>query len=160
MKDEYLDYARLLEGAMLGVVKNCLKHVANAGLSGEHYFYITLKSGARGVVIPDFLLRQYPDSLTIVLQHEFSNLSVSDHEFGVSLSFNNHVYHIIVPFHSLMAFADPSENFTLTFTPGDDTVLALGDDEPELPVRGSSDDNIIALSDFFKKPSGGPDEAA
>jgi hypothetical protein len=158
MGKDYLDYGRMLENAMLGVVRNCLKQVANAGLYGEHYFYITLKPDSKGVVVPDFLLRQYTDELTIVIQHDFSNLSVNDHEFGVSLSFNNHMYHIIVPFHSLIAFTDPSVNFTLTFTPGDDTILAIGDDEPELPVNGGGD-NIISLSDFFKKPTG-PDEAA
>ncbi|MDR1009213.1 MAG: ClpXP protease specificity-enhancing factor SspB [Rickettsiales bacterium] len=159
MKEDYLDYARMLDQALLGVVKTCLKQVANAGLFGEHYFYITLKTSARGVVIPDFLRRQYPDALTIILQHEFSNLSVSDHEFGVSLSFNNHMYHIIIPFHSLMAFTDPSVNFSLTFTP-QDTLVSVPDDEPELTLK-DNDSNIIPLSDFFKKPhEPGPDEAA
>jgi len=158
MKEDYLNYTRMIDQALLGVVKQSLKQVANAGLTDEHHFYITFKTDARGVVIPDFLKAQYPSALTIVLQHEFSNLSVSDYEFGVSLSFNNHLYHIIVPFGALLEFNDPSVNFKLNFTPVEGA-LALHDDQPELAVKSADTGNIISLTDFLKKPSG-PDEAA
>jgi hypothetical protein len=156
-KDDYLDYNRMLEGALLSIVKNALKQVSNAGLAGEHYFYITFKTASRGVVVPDFILKQYPDALTIIIQYEFSNLSVGEHEFGVTLSFNNHSHHIIVPFHSIMVFTDPSVNFSLSFSPQDAYAL-IPDDEPELSFR-DDDSNIISISDFISRPND-PDDVA
>ena len=98
--NDFLNYHNMLDNALLSIVKNSLKQVSLYGLYDEHYFYITFKTSIKGVVIPEFLFKQYPDTLTIIIQHEFSNLSVSENEFAVTLSFNNHNYHIIVPFNS------------------------------------------------------------
>lgn len=148
--NDFLNYHQMLDNALLSVVKNALKQVAMYGLCGEHYFYITFKTDAKGVVVPDFLLKQYPDTLTIVLQHEFSNLSVSDSGFGVTLSFNNYNYHIIVPFNSIIVFNDPSVDFSLSFNPTDIPVGIVEEEEPELSYT-DDDSNIISMSDFMKK---------
>ena len=155
---EFLNYNKMLDKALLDIAKNALQQVAFSGLSGGHYFYITFKTDAKGVVVPDFLLKQYPDTLTIVIQHEFSNLSVSDKEFAVTLSFNNHNYHIIVPFSSLIVFSDPSVDFSLSFNPTNTTEdLSKEDEEPELSYT-DDDSNIISMSDFMKKHSSPSDD--
>jgi len=161
MTQDYLDYGRFVDTALLGVVKTALRFVANNNckLPGEHYFYITFKTGSHGVVVPDFLRERYPESLTIVIQHEFGNLSVSDHEFGITLSFSNRNYHLIVPFHSIMNFSDPSASFSLSLNPQDNFVHIV-DDEPGLSFKDSGD-NIISLADFVGKQSTpGPGDAA
>ena len=156
-RGDYLDYNRMLDGALLSVVKKTLAQVAEGGLFGEHHFYISFKTAAKGVVVPDFLAKQHPDTLTIIIQYEFSNLSVGEREFGVTLSFNNFNYHIIVPFSALVAFSDPSVNFSLTFNPHEEPSR---DDEPELSIVDDGS-KIISISDFMKKgvlPA--PDDAA
>lgn len=151
MNNDFLNYHKMLDKALLNVVKEALRQVANDGLCDDHYFYLTFKSDARGVVIPDFLLHQYPDTLTIVIQHEYSNLSVSETGFGVTLSFNNYDYHIIVPFNALIAFSDPSVDFSLTFEPVDEP-LEVVENEPEFTYT-DGDSNIISMSDFMNKHS-------
>ena len=157
--NDYLDYNKMLDTALLGVVKRAIEQVAEGGLMGEHHFYITFKTSARGVIVPDFLVKQYPDTLTIIIQHEFANLSVNEREFGVTLSFSNHSYHIIIPFAAVVAFADPSVNFSLTFNPEAEPVRP--DDEPELSFTDGQS-NIISISDFIRKGTtlSGPDDAA
>jgi hypothetical protein len=149
--DDYLDYQHFVDTALLGVVKTALRQVANndCALLGEHYFYITFKTQCHGVVVPDFLREKYPESLTVIIQHEFSNLSVNDHEFGITLSFNSKNYHLIIPFHSIMSFNDPSVGFTLSFTPQDEFVH-LVEDEPTFAFKDAGD-NIISLADYVGK---------
>ena len=143
---DFLNYNKMLDKALLDIAKNALQQVAFSGLSGGHYFYITFKTDAKGVVV------------TIVIQHEFSNLSVSDKEFAVTLSFNNHNYHIIVPFSSLIVFSDPSVDFSLSFNPTNTTEdLSKEDEEPELSYT-DDDSNIISMSDFMKKHSSPSDD--
>ena len=159
MADDFLNYHKMLDKALLSVVKDSLRQVEKNGLCGDHYFYLTFKSNAKGVVIPDFLLHQYPDTLTIVIQYEYSNLSVSETGFGVTLSFNNYNYHIIVPFNALIAFSDPSVDFSLTFEPVDEPVEYI-EKEPELSYK-DDDSNIISMSDFVNQhtPPTGDDVA-
>ena len=149
-ENDFLDYGRLLNLALLSVVKSALKSAANAGLTKGHFFYISFKTLARGVTVPEFLKKQYPDTLTIVLQHEFSNLTVSEREFGVSLSFDDKPAHIIVPFSALVAFSDPSANFSLSFTPFEDDTLIVDERQGELSIK-AGDNKIIPISQFFKK---------
>ena len=157
---DFLDYNRLLNGALLGVVKTALKSTANAGLQNGHFFYVSFKTMHRGVMVPDFLKSQYPDTLTIILQHEFSGLSVGEREFAVNLSFDDRVYHIVVPFSAVVAFSDPSVNFSLSFTPSDEDEL-VPDNQPELSVREPSQggDNIIPISEFLSRGPSEPEPA-
>ena len=74
--NDFLNYHKMLDSALLSVVKNALRPVAVSGLCDGHYFYITFKTSIKGVVIPEFLFKQYTDTLNIIIQHEFSTLSV------------------------------------------------------------------------------------
>ncbi len=154
----YLNYNNMLDKALLSVVKNALEQAAVNGLLDGHYFYLTFKTNAWGVVVPEFLKKQYPETLTIIIQHEYSNLSVSEKEFGVTLSFSNHNYHIIVPFSSLVAFSDPEANFSLSFNPTDEEIH-IEEVEPELSYS-DEDSNVISMSDFMKKNSPNNDDVA
>ena len=150
MTNDFLDYNKMLDNALIGIVKDSLMMVAERGLPGNHFFYITFKTSIKGVMLPDFLYKQYPDSLTIIIQHEYSNLSVNDREFGITLSFNNHNYHIVVPFNALMVFYDKSVDFSLTFTPYEIPEIVM-EKEPELSLNCEDGENIISISDFIKK---------
>ncbi|MDR2933981.1 MAG: ClpXP protease specificity-enhancing factor SspB [Rickettsiales bacterium] len=140
MKSEFpeLNYDKLVDNAFIGVVRDALKHVEKYGLPSNHFFYITIKTKFRGVKLPEFLLQKYPDNMTIILQYEFSNLHVSDKEFGVTLSFNTQNYYIRIPFKSIIAFTDPGVNFSLQFNVpdiyGDDFLYDDDYDEPSLPL--------------------------
>ena len=105
----------MVEDALRGVVRAALEHTIAHGLSGDHHFYLTFRTQSPGVVMPDFLRERYPEEMTIVLQHQFWDLTVDDETFGVSLSFDNQLAELRVPFAALSAFVDPSVKFGLQF---------------------------------------------
>lgn len=145
------DYTALVENALLDVVKGVLRHVSKEGLSGDHHFYITFKTQHPQVRIPDFLLREHPETITIVLQYEFDSLRVSDENFGVRLRFNNAYHFLHIPFEAIVAFSDPSEKFNLSFTMAQKKVFKKTENpEVELPYD-NEDDKIISLDSFRKK---------
>ena len=110
-------YQKHIQKALLSVVAEILKEVAEDGLCGAQHFYISFKTDFADVQIPSFLKQTYPDEMTIVLQHQFKNLEVSDDFFQVDLSFKGHFQTLKIPFNSLTSFADPSEQFMLSFIP-------------------------------------------
>ena len=110
-------YQEMIQTALLGVVKQILEQVAEEGLIGEKHFYISFKTTADGVIIPDFLKQRYPDEMTIVLQHQFDDLKINDDKFSVLLAFNGKPERLTIPFASILTFADPSEQFALQFMP-------------------------------------------
>ena len=93
-----IDYQTLLDNALKSVVKDALIHAQVNGLGDGTHFFITFKTRAAGVVLPDFLRIRYPDIMTIVLQYSYNNLHVSDKEFGVQLTFDGRPFFIRVPF--------------------------------------------------------------
>lgn len=148
-----LNYEELVEIALLDVLKKSLKYVEKYGLPGEHHFYITFKTKHNGVKLPEFLKQKHPDSMTIVLQYEFTNLRVTEKEFGVTLSFNNTNHYIRIPFSSVVAFNDPSVKFSLQFNNIEyiSNTDDMEENQPELPYDGEVDeDKIVSLDDFRK----------
>lgn len=116
--EDLMRYDQLVEEAMRGVVRAALERAAEEGLPGEHHFYITFRTGQDEVEIPGWLRERYPDEMTIVLQHRFSDLEVDDQGFGVTLSFNEVPARLLVPYAAIAAFADPSVRFGFTFAAG------------------------------------------
>lgn len=112
---EEINYEQLINDCLLGVVKKALKIVADQGLPGENHFYITFKTNLKGVKIPRMLQIQYPENMTIVLQHQFSDLSVDDDKFSVELVFGGVPYTLVIPFEAVTYFADPYAKFGLSF---------------------------------------------
>lgn len=115
MATDRLRYDKMVERALRGVVREAIEYVASHGLPGNHHFYLTFRTGHPGVELPEYLEAQYPDDMTIVLQHQFYGLEVEGDAFSVSLSFNNVQERLTVPFAAIVTFADPSVNFALQF---------------------------------------------
>ena len=115
MSKDLIGYNTLVENGLRSVVREALRRVAEEGWPGTHHAYITFKTAAPGVEVPDFLHTRYPDELTIVLQHQFWGLEVEDDSFSVTLSFNKVGHRIVVPFAALTSYADPSIKFGLQF---------------------------------------------
>ena len=133
-----LDYPYLAQNALRGVVRDVLSITEALGETpGEHHFYIEFLTGAPGVEIGPNLKEQYPERMTIVLQHQFEDLTVSDSEFQVTLYFNGAADHLVIPYDAISQFADPSVNFVLQFPV--DMIEAADEDEaepdsPDLPA--------------------------
>ncbi len=115
MADDPLRYDRMVERALRNVVRDALRETAAKGLPGGHHFYITFRTGHKGVSMPDWLRASYPEDITIVLQYQFWGLEVEDDRFAVTLSFNGRNERLEVPYEAVTAFADPSVKFGLQF---------------------------------------------
>ncbi|MCZ6849762.1 MAG: ClpXP protease specificity-enhancing factor SspB [Alphaproteobacteria bacterium] len=115
MADTPLNYEIMVEDAMRGVAREALREVASRGLPGSHQIYIGFKTDAPGVEIPDHLRAQYPEEITIVLEHQFWDLSVDETGFSIGLAFGGKREHLQVPFAALTSFVDPSVDFGLQF---------------------------------------------
>jgi len=125
MKDIFR-YDKMVETALRGVVKEALAKTAKTGLPGSHHFYVTFRTEAEGVEVPDYLRAKYPAEMTVVLEHQFWDLEVDDRHFAVTLSFANRPERISIPLAAITAFADPSVKFGLQFQ---ETGDAAADDE-------------------------------
>lgn len=112
---DQIRYDLLTQQALRGVVRSVLNDTAKKGLPGDHHFYISFDTKADGVHMSDRLRAQYPDEMTIILQHQFWDLKVSEHEFEVGLSFGGIPERLTVPFDSINGFFDPSVQFGLQF---------------------------------------------
>ena len=110
-----IDYDKLISKHLKGVVVDALKIAQKQGLPSENHYYITFKTNFNGVEIPPMLKTQYPDNMTIVLQHQFSNLEVGNDKFSVVLTFGGVPHRLVIPFDSISYFADPSAKFGLSF---------------------------------------------
>ncbi|MCC7260372.1 MAG: hypothetical protein IT567_05000 [Alphaproteobacteria bacterium] len=115
MTEDLIGYAELIDNAMRGVVKETLRIISAEGLPGDHHCYVTFRTDFPGVSISDTLRKQYPEEMTIVIQHQYWDLKVMEDSFTVTLSFNRQREPLIIPFAALMAFADPSIKFGLQF---------------------------------------------
>ncbi len=115
MVDDLIRYDVLYQEALLGLVKKVLGEVAQAGLPGEHHFYVTFDTRAPGVRISSRLKAEYPNEMTVVLQHQFWDLTVSDSTFEVGLSFKGVPERLVVPFRAVKSFVDPHVSFQVKF---------------------------------------------
>lgn len=115
MVHDQIRYDILVQDALRGVIRKVLSEVAKAGLPGEHHFFITFLTNASGVKVSPRLKERYPEQMTIVLQHQFWDLNVSENGFEVSLSFGDVPERLIVPFSAVQVFYDPTAAFEAAF---------------------------------------------
>jgi len=115
MAKDFIGYQALTDAALRGVVRDALRRIEKQGLIGSHHFYLTFKTKFPGVDIPDFLCEQYPDEMTIILQHQFWGLVVTEERFEVTLTFKKLPATLVIPFAALTAFFDPGVQFGLQF---------------------------------------------
>ena len=114
MSVDHIRYDLLTQEALRSVLRRVLQD-AQSGLPGDHHFYISFNTGAPGVRLSKRLRAQYPEEMTIVLQHQFRNLTVNEQAFEVGLSFSGVSEHLVVPFEAIKRFFDPSVQFGLQF---------------------------------------------
>lgn len=139
--DSLIPYDEIVQEALRAVVGRVLGSVAaTQTLPGAHHFYITFKTHAPGVDIPQRLIERFPDEMTIVLQHRFWDLRVDDSRFSVGLSFNQVPSTLTIPFSAITAFHDPAVNFELRFQ------VQEGPDGPE-PHEEAENDQPAAVED-------------
>ncbi|MCI0465677.1 MAG: ClpXP protease specificity-enhancing factor SspB [Beijerinckiaceae bacterium] len=115
MAVDLIRYDLLVQDALRGVVRYVLAGAARDGLPGEHHFYISFRTHARGVRLSNRMRDRYPDEMTIVLQHQFWDLSVTEAAFEVGLSFQNISELLLIPFDAVTRFTDPAAGFELQF---------------------------------------------
>lgn len=131
-----IDYEALQQDALRGVVRAVLTRVAKSGLPGDHHFYISFDTSAPGVSVSKRLKEKYPKEMTIVLQHRFWDLIVTEERFEVKLSFDSIPERLVVPYAALKVFFDPSVRYGLQFEDVDGLISRQAnasnadDDEP------------------------------
>jgi len=115
MAQDQIRYDLHVQEALRGVVRKVLAEVAREGLPGDHHFYISFRTNFPGVRLSARMRERYPEDMTIVLQHQFWDLTVTDHAFEVGLSFSTVPERLVVPFEAITGFFDPSVDFGLKF---------------------------------------------
>jgi hypothetical protein len=141
MPVDHIRYDLLTQQALRSVVRTVLSDAAKHGLPGEHHFYISFDTHAPGVKISPRLRTQYPEDMTIVLQHQFWDLTVTEQGFEVGLSFNGVPERLVVPFEAVKGFFDPSVQFGLQFETASEQPAAdeaeAAEAEEKKPVRSA-----------------------
>jgi len=115
-----IDYGNLMHRAMRGLIQTVLTDVARDGLPGAHHFFITFDTTHPEVEIADWLHSRYPGEMTVVIQHWFEDLEVTDQGFSITLNFGNQPERLVIPFDAVRTFVDPSVEFGLRFETRDE----------------------------------------
>jgi uncharacterized protein len=151
MAPDHIRYDILTQAALRGVVRTVLADAARSGLPGEHHFKITFATAAPGVRLSERMRAQYAREMTIVLQHQFWDLAVSEEGFEVGLSFGGVPERIAVPFEAVTAFYDPAVQFGFQFetidaaAAGDATTAPASAEKAGTPAPRLSEDAPQAL---------------
>lgn len=169
VEEPTISYERLVERALRGVLRDALRIAEREGLPGQHHYYITFQTDHPGVSIAKHLKAQHKEVMTIVLQHQYWGLVVTEDWFEVELSFNGRVDRLHIPFEAVTAFTDPFAKFGLQFQIdldadgellSDEDVESLQEmlEEADSEVgeiaaeaESASDDNKVVTLDAFRK---------
>ncbi|WP_090113486.1 SspB family protein [Limimaricola pyoseonensis] len=140
--------------AMRGLIQEVLARVAEEGLPGKHHFFITFDTMHPDVEIADWLSDRYPGEMTIVLQHWFDNLAVTDEGFSVTLNFGDSPEGLYIPYDAIRTFVDPSVEFGLRFETQEDEdteeapMQEMAEPEDDEPKKGEA--QVVSLDSFRK----------
>ena len=115
MAVDHIRYDLLTQDALRGVLRTVLSDAAKNGLPGDHHFFVTFDTCAEGVRLSQRMRAQYPEEMTVILQHQFWDLAVSEDAFEVGLSFGGVPERLSIPFAAVKGFFDPSVEFGLQF---------------------------------------------
>ena len=159
MVQDLIRYDILAQDALRGVIRKVLMEVNKAGLPGNHHFFITFLTEAPGVRISSRLKEKYPEQMTIVMQHQYWDLVVTEQLFEVGLSFGEIAEKLVIPFSAIRGFYDPSVNFELEFDVS--VALPTGDNDTETleivselrPQDDASEEQDDASAKPAKKPA-------
>lgn len=154
-----IDYGNLMHRAMRGLIQTVLEDVQRDGLPGQHHFFITFDTMHPDVEIADWLSDRYPGEMTIVIQHWFADLEVTDEGFAITLNFGDNPEPLYIPYDAIKTFVDPSVEFGLRFETQDEDDDEDDDDEAPMDVmvepEDSDDDRprkaeVVSLDKFRK----------
>ena len=159
---DYIGYEALTQAAMRGVVREALRQAAKGSAPpGDHHFYVTFRTKAPGVKIPDHLVEQFPEEMTIVIQHQYWDLEVHDGHFEIVLKFNRVPQHLSIPYVAMTRFVDPAVNFGVSFekavveesAPVVDPAIEKDSDTmgEESSEQEGSADTVVSLDAFRRK---------
>jgi uncharacterized protein len=137
MATDHIRYDVLARDALRGVLRRVLTDAAEHGLPGDHHFFITFVSTADGVKLSPRLLAQYPEEMTVILQHQFWDLVVTEERFEVGLSFGGIPERLVIPFSAIKSFFDPSVQFGLQFETSDAAPAADENETAALPATSA-----------------------
>jgi len=160
MMSSDIDYGNLMHRAMRGLIQEVLQDVAQDGLPGQHHFFITFDTMQPDVEIPDWLSDRYPEEMTIVVQHWFDNLDVTNEGFAITLNFGDNPEPLYIPYDAIKTFVDPSVEFGLRFENQEGekdqdiagTVQNIADDQKNtVPKTVSQPDADVVSLDSFRK---------
>ena len=147
-----IQYQKILNKNLLNVFIEILKEIEKKGLDGKNHLYVTFATNNPKTSVPDWLLQKYPSEMTIIIQYEYYHLSVNKKNFNIGLSFNNKKCDLIIPFDSIISFADPSSNFGLNYqfnkTTVEDYKKTLVEKKKSVKKKKSS--NVINFSNYKK----------
>lgn len=150
--DRQIDYGALMHQAMRSLIQRVLEDVARDGLPGDHHFFITFDTMHPDVEIADWLSDRFPEEMTVVMQHWFENLDVSDDGFSVTLNFGDQPEPLYIPYNAIRTFVDPSVEFGLRFesaeTGGTD-LIEVEEPEEEAPAKSGAGE-VVSLDSFRK----------
>jgi uncharacterized protein len=146
MAEDLMRYDQLAQNALRGVVRESLRIVERSGLPGEHHFYVAFDTRHPGVSISEKLLQRYPREMTIVIQHQYSKLHVTEELFEIVLFFDQLPEKLVVPFSALKGFLDPAVQFGLQF----EVVVLANKDETE--PAGKDGGKIVSLEGGNAEP--------
>jgi uncharacterized protein len=161
MTVDHIRYDILTQDALRGVVRTVLEDAARNGLPGEHHFYIAFDTRADGVKLSQRMRAQYPEEMTVVLQHQFWDLVVTDEQFEVGLSFGGVPERVLVPFAAIKSFVDPSVQFgvqfeTLVAAEGGETAAEDATTSARPPAEHRATSDVPAVSTPANPPSDKP----
>jgi len=143
MAKDYIGYHAMTDAALRGVVREALRRIEKQGLIGSHHFYLTFKTHFPGVEIPGFLREQYPDEMTVILQHQFWGLKVKDEQFEVALTFRKLPATLVIPFAALTKFFDPGVQFGLEFKSVESDTKAPGPTQVSPPLPAAEQNHTM-----------------
>lgn len=164
MAPRSIDYGNLMHRAMRGLIHEVLTGVQSDGLPGDHHFFITFDTGHPDVLIADWLSDRYPSDMTVVMQHWYDDLQVTEDGFAVTLNFGDAPERLFIPFDAIKTFVDPSVEFGLRFENHEDEedeapvplprdpqpARAEPEDDDETPHK---DADVVSLDSFRKHPT-------
>lgn len=152
-----IDYGNLMHRAMRGLIQDVLIDVRDNGLPGAHHFFITFDTTHPDARLADWLKERYPSEMTVVMQHWFDNLEVTEDGFSVTLNFGDAPENLYVPYDAIETFVDPSVEFGLRFETQDDPVQPTGPadaatpDESQEPEDHEKPEADVVSLDSFRK---------
>ena len=154
-----INYEEIIKDSLKNAIKKLLLDVSLKGLPGDHHFYISFITNFPGVKIAEWMMQDYPNEMTIVIQNWFENLNVDDKSFSIVLNFKNKPEKLNIPFESIISFSDPSVNFSLQFegsvSQNLETIMDIKEKDPQTQsdkddLESVQNNNIIQFEKYKK----------